>query len=364
MALSHRAYTIILFVAAGLFTAVLSTRPYYNWDIFPYMALTLGPGNHHTTIFQEAAREMPAHDFEAITSRQPLLYQDPGAFQAILPYYQSKPGYLLLTRLLYRSGIHAITATYLPSLVAYFVLVIIMGYWLVQYIETRHALVVMLIIAALPFLSMTARFSSPDMLCAAFTIAGLYVISKHRTPWAIVFWMLAIASRPDAVLLVLPLVYCVWADGITQKRLAWATAIAATTTAIWSLGDLKLLPDYAFTLKPWPGEFTPMELASTYAFNLIHGLPSVINSSLPVFILILALVWIYSWSYKTRNKFWRNCMTAALVSLIARYLLHPIMEDRFVISAYLIILMGSVHTFFSTAQNTTSDKRHEYSILP
>ncbi|HQQ97558.1 MAG TPA: hypothetical protein PLX35_09850 [Cyclobacteriaceae bacterium] len=350
MDLSRRAYLIILCFVAGLFTAILSTRPYYNWDMFPYIAITLGAGDQHQQTYEEAASHMPVSDFEALAARQPIFYVDARAFQSILPYYQTKPGYTAITRLLYTAGVNATMATYVPSLFSYFVLLLIVGSWLMYLLPTRHALMVTLGIAILPFLSMTARYSSPDMLCAAYSVAGLYFLSVYRSSWGLVFFTLAIATRPDVVMLILPLVYCVQQEGIITKRLSWIFSLAAVTTTVWALGSIELIPEYMFTLKPWSHEFTMQEFITSYFYNVQHGLPSVINSSMPIFVLLLIIAWIYQGRVNP-TPFWANCIVAALFSIAMRYILHPIMEDRFAISAYLIILIGALHIFFAKASS-------------
>jgi hypothetical protein len=52
--------------------------------------------------------------------------------------------------------------------------------------------------AALPFLIQTARYSSPDMLCALLLLTGLYVVVEYSLPWGLAITGLAIIVRPDA----------------------------------------------------------------------------------------------------------------------------------------------------------------------
>lgn len=361
--MTRRAYFITLCTIAGLFTATLSLRPYYNWDIFPYIAIILGSGDQHLKTFQDAAQHMPAHDFETLTARQPVLFADPQAFHAILPYYHTKPGYTLITRLLYLAGVSATAATYIPSLFSYFVLILVIGSWLINCLSYRNAILVTLGIAVLPFLSMTARFSSPDMLCAACTVAGLYLLSVYRTVWGLLLFVVSITFRPDAVLLVVPLIYCVIQAKIITNRLGWIMAITATTTTLWALGNVGLIPAYLFTLKPWAPEFTIPEFIAAYFFNLVHGLPSIINSSTPIFILITIIAWIYQTQQTKPDKFWLNCLGAAWFSIVIRYILHPIIEDRFLIGAYVIILLGAMHTIFANRSNNQFTKHHESTNL-
>lgn len=347
---------ITLCVIAGLFTGTLSLRPYYNWDMFPYIALTLGSGDQHQRAFHEAAVQMQPHDFDALTARQPLLFTDAKAFQSILPYYKTKPGYTFITRALYLAGVNATAATYWPSLFSYFALIFLVGMWVTNCLPYRYALIVTIGLAFLPFLSMTARFSSPDMLCAAYTITGLYLLSAQRSAWGVALFVLAIASRPDAVLLVAPLLYCANHEGIISKRLTWISAIAAVTTMVWALGNLDLIPEYMFTLKPWSAEFSVSGFFTAYFYNLIHAIPSIINSSIPVFMLIFALALIYQTQQNIPNRFWVNCLWAAVVSILMRYILHPMIEDRFVIGAFLIILMGMLHIIFASRSEHTTSK--------
>ena len=114
---------------------MLARKPYYNWDMFPYMAIALSDQSvpfsaTHELVYSQAQSQMPAGDFKAVSERQILLKNDPQAFFAILKYFEIKPGYNLTVKLLHRLGLSVLSATYAPSIVGYFLIGCLM-FWVV-----------------------------------------------------------------------------------------------------------------------------------------------------------------------------------------------------------------------------------------
>ncbi len=120
-----------LLLAASIYA---SQRPYYNWDMFPYMALASRCASTpfaetHAQVYHEAERLLPAPDYRAISQRQPVLRDNPDAFEDVLKYFSIKPGYLLMVRLAYLLGLDLVTSTYLPSVISYFFIGMLLFFW-------------------------------------------------------------------------------------------------------------------------------------------------------------------------------------------------------------------------------------------
>jgi hypothetical protein len=328
-------YTML--VAGLLLVAafVLARRPYYNWDMFPYMAIIMAnPGEPfvqtHQRVFEEARSQMPKDDFEAITARQPELREDPAAFHDILRYHTIKPGYTAVAKLLYTLGIHPLAATWLPSVGSYFLLGILLYSWSRKHAPAPAAALFTFVIALAPPLIDLARYSSPDMLCTLISAAGLALILSDKASWGIGLLTTAILVRPDAVLLLIPVVVVHAVRKTLPPWQAGAWLAAGVALTIYLFGDSGVV-----------GEFTFMDYSAGDRLALIRQGLLILAASytLPMVIVAVVILLVRRSSDLISLLVW-----AALLSIFVRYLLHPFIEDRFHLPAYLGILMATWQT--------------------
>ncbi|MEJ0055338.1 MAG: hypothetical protein WDN75_06600 [Bacteroidota bacterium] len=181
-------------------SAFIYRKPYYNWDMFPYMALaarnaSIPFDSTHAHIYKDAALNMPPHDFEAISQREPVLRSSPREFESILKYFEIKPGYNFVVRSIHLSGLNLLASTYLPSVISYFLIGCLMLVWLQKIVPLPYSAVAALTIMASPFLITTARFSSPDMLCAIFSFAGLFIMLEYSVMIGLITGLIVTLSK-------------------------------------------------------------------------------------------------------------------------------------------------------------------------
>ena len=318
--------------------------------MFPYMALTIADDSipfdsTHAVIYQEAARHMTASDFDAVSLRQSHLHESPQAFRDILKYFEIKPGYLLAIRLGHGLGLNLVMATYMPSLVSYFFICCLLFIWIQKILPLPIAAMGTLLLAASSFLIQTARYSSPDMMCAIITLAGLFLIAEYSAGIGLLICGLAIPVRPDSIILFLFLTIVLY----RTKKIGLLPSLAVCTTgvfvAVLILGDLGLLQEFLFIDSSYSSAWTTTELIQRYFLSVRSGLTSLINSQTFIF-LFLAAVTLYL-RMKNREIFndrWSPLIVAAIATMVARYLLHPVVEDRFQISCYLLVIIGFCKT--------------------
>lgn len=325
-------------LVAGLLliaTLVLARRPYYNWDMFPYMAMIMAtPGEAfektHETVYQEARSHMIEQDFHAIAGRQPQLMKDANAFQDILRYHTIKPGYTGLAWLLHQFGIHPLAATWLPSIGSYFLLGLLLFWWSARQAPAPAAGLFTFVIALAPAMIDLARYSSPDMLCALVTTAGVVFLFEGKPAPGAALLFLSILIRPDAVLLMIPLVAAI---GWTRKlpfRQAGGWIVTAIFVAGYLLVDRQVVGEYTFADHGLP------ERLGLYRQGLVTLAASY---TLPLVGVAVATLFI-----RRSSDLYSLLVWAALGSIVARYLLHPFVEDRFHLPAYLVILMVAWRT--------------------
>ena len=296
----------------------------------------------HAAVYTIAAAQMPPRDFAALSQRQPLLMQSQEVFKKILRYYEIKPAYILIARAFHALGFNLVSATYLPSIVSYFFIGCLLFVWLQKMLDIQFAALATLMIAGCPFLITPARYSSPDMLCAAISFAGLFFISEISVAVGLILCLLAIPIRPDIGILFICLIPAIYIGKklTLNKALTFGAMVMAGTLLV--LGNLELLKEFLFTIPSYSSSWNNSEMIKNYGTGLRSGLNSIVNSN--TFILsFLAITTLYLNSKQNQKillDFWSLLTIGALATFMVRFLLHPIIEDRFQVPAYLIIIIG------------------------
>lgn len=343
-------FSYFVFTASALTVIAfyLSQRPYYNWDMLPYMALTAQSNapfdSTYALIYRTAKEKMPPHDYEAVMRRQPALAANSSAFQDALRYFRIKPIYLFSTRTLYNFGVDLLTSTWLPSIVSYVLIGCLLFVWLQRIMIPPLAAGATLLFAITPYMITTARFSSPDAMSALFTFAGLYFITESSAVLGIVLAFVSIAIRPDAVIMILPICVALYKSKKVGSTYLFTTLLLSISTALVILGGGGLLAEFLFTSSDYSQAWTLDQRLFHYGESLINGLGSLANSGVPIF-LWLGLISIISLNNDTTvaestRQFWWWLLTSTLCMFAVRYLLHPVIEDRFLLSVYLLIFIG------------------------
>ena len=319
--------------------------------MFPYMALAITDpsvpfGKTHAAVYVAAATQIPSQDFTAISQRQPLLMQQPEAFESILKYYEIKPAYVLGVKAFHFLGFNLVTSTYLPSTISYFLIGCLLFVWLQKMFNIQFAALITLLITASPFLITTSRYSSPDMLCALVSLAGVFLISQTSITVGLILCLLAIPVRPDALiqfLFLIPVLYKL--DKLPLKNASMFGVVGIVTT-LFSIGKPGILKEFLFTTPSYSSSWSASSMIENYGGGLWGGVNSIVNSQTSIFV-FLAVITLYLRSKDNRKlttDFWSLLILSTLATFILRFLLHPIIEDRFQITSYLIIIIAFCKT--------------------
>jgi hypothetical protein len=294
----------------------------------------------HQRVYAEAKSHMPRQDFEAISARQPELQENAAAFQDILRYHTIKPGYTGIAKLLFTLGIHPLTATWLPSVGSYFLLGLLLFWWSKKHAPVPAAALFTFVIALAPPLIDLARYSGPDMLCALVSAAGLVLLLTDKTNWGVALMSLAILVRPDAVLLMMPVVVVLAGRKLLPYWQAGAWLAAGIILTIYLFGDLGVVGEYTFA------DYSVGERLTLVRQGLLT-LAASYTAPMVVVAFVILLV-------RRSLDLLSLLLWAALLSLFVRYLLHPFVEDRFHLPAYLVILMATWQTMSERVFQTKS----------
>ncbi len=301
--------------------------------MFPYMAIassnpSVSFDDTHREVYRIAKAELPPQDFEAISGRQPELMMDAASFQGILKYFTIKPGYNAFVWVLYHLGANLVAATYLPSLLSYLTLGLLLFWWMLRSGPPMLAGLATVVIMLAPPMVDLARYSSPDMLCAFVSATGFLLILSKRTLPGLLVLLTAILIRPDALILSL-LITPVF---VLLGQIKWSTGLAMSL-----LGGVVVL--YLFGGSALFKEFLIPEGASLgVAYGA--GLGSVFHSyAYPA--IGLGMITLYG-RFRLGHYLIRDqgslLLVSVMTSFLIRYLLHPVVEDRFLLPGYLLIL--------------------------
>lgn len=312
---------------------LLARRPYYNWDMFPYMAVIMQSGevpfdSTHRKVYKMAKELLPPADYEAISSRQPDLRDDPGKFQDIMKYFTIKPGYTRVASLLYRVGINPVMSTCLPSIVSYFLLGLLIYSWANQQAPALPSALFALVIGLAPPVLDLARYSSPDMICTVITTSGLLLVVQRRFYLGLTVMLASVWFRPDASILLVLTITCLAWGRFLHSRGAVAFVILTLLSVILIIKDLSLVEEYTLFGTSARNHFT------AYA----EGLGGLVRSYATPLI-IIAGVTLYFQRKMKKPDLSSLLLMASAASIVVRYLLHPHAEDRFNLSAYLLIVL-------------------------
>lgn len=342
-----RAFYFVTVIAIILtVTVFLGNKPSYNWDLFPYMTLAISDSSVpfdslHARVYLEAAAKMGSRDFNAVSQRQPHLMADPVAFQDILKYYQIKPGYIFAVRLLHLLGVNLVTATFLPSVISYFLLGCILFWWLQRIFPSLFASLATLVAMASSFLIESARYSSPDLMCALILFAGLFVLSEFSIRYGLAILGLSIFVRPDACILFLALILALYLCKQVSLRIALQFGIGGIAIMLLIVRSPEIIQEFLLPANPF-----------SWSAGLWTGLNSLISSQTVIFTLLALVTLLLRRKPNSRffDDLWSLFIMAALATFIIRYLLHPVVEDRFLIACYLLILIGFSKTLMEVCK--------------
>lgn len=327
--------TIVLAILAILVTVTVLVvrRPYYNWDMFPYMAIAIGQesvpfDSTHREVYRIARATLPPADFEAISARQPDLMNDAAAFEGILKYYTIKPGYNLIVAGFCALGINPVTATALPSAVSYFLLGCLVLFWTLRTGPAGPGGLFTLVIVLAPSLIDLARYSSPDMLCAMISVVGFVLIFQGRPAHGLFFLLGALTIRPDAVILLVLIAAALALSGSVRWSVATAMAVFGCLNIMSLFNRVSGLDEYLLL-----SDDVGMRWSAYY-----QGLGPLLHSyTLPAMGLAIWVLYLRKGLHQSKSL--SLFIWAALASMVIRYMAHPFVEDRFHLPAYLLILL-------------------------
>jgi hypothetical protein len=359
-------FLLFIYLLFLLLVAVyMYKKPAYNWDMIPYMAITLQHDQHdpafvHDSVYALIRQQLPADTYgQLIDGGLPYrkkMAEDPAAFTRQMPFYLVKPLYTGLVYLAYKSGLSLLRATVFPSVLCFFLIGTLLVRWIRKYIQGPLAVLFStLVMLSAPMWDL-ARSSSPDGLSALLLLLAFYALMEKGSLLLIGMALLgAIFARIDNVI---PATFVatllVYSGNISRKYYA-----ALLACIIVSYGCVTFTTHaYGWNVLYYPTFARSLNLTYTYdaGFHLrdyidlvkSHVMTGLFSSSLLLFLALGSLAFIREMRPTLRNLDADQRLLIAIFGTIAlRFVLQPVIADRLYVAYYLCILIVLIRKFWA-----------------
>jgi len=323
----------ILFDA--LLTLGLSFVAGHNGDMPFYIASVLeNEGTPPNAVFAKTReilkQELPETGFAEHAAR--LDKADPG----IMGFYHIKPLYIWLVSLFHRLGFSYVLSTILPSLIAYFLIGVLVWNWAIRTLKPLYALSLsMLILLINPFMIL-ARLSSPDALSCLCLLGVLYCIYfEKNSRISLSLLLLSIWIRMDntvSALIIFSFMY-LWPDSGSPNKIGGRNYFGLVILVGLMLLGMNAYFEADFW---WFTKASYLGSVWQYGFQLLVYFQSLSQSFLMALILFFVLIrFRIPVSIREKTGF---CLLMTACIFAARLILFPSFEERFAAAYYIFTI--------------------------
>lgn len=200
--------------------------PYYDWDLVAYTGAAIAlhesnPGTIQTQAYAALQRELHEDDYQDIARGSPFrrdVARNPDHFLQQLRFYQIRPLYIRLLELCRGSGMGYVQATRVLSVLAFFLLGLLLFVWVGRYVDDWRAAIGIPLLLIAPVLFTAARTGSPDALSAFAVTLGAYLLFEKKSfVLGTVLLLISLFLRTDNVIFVFLATEC---DGLAERTSA------------------------------------------------------------------------------------------------------------------------------------------------
>jgi len=349
-------YILFLVVA----TVYKYKRPGYNWDMLPYMALVVSidhtdPKEVHAITYREARNSIPETAYKSLTDTanayRKRMAEDPFSFRQQMPFYIVKPLYVGMIYFFYKLGFSLVTAAFLPSVLSYFGIGLLVFFWLRKHLNILFATLLSIFLQLAAPLLMTASFATPDCLSAFLLLCSFYfLIENNSLTQSYVFLLIAILTRLDNALLALVIISFLafgnkWPKRVPLKHFLWMLSGIVATYLIAAYGatlygwNILFLPTFYTKFHETFYQVRTSSLIKDYILNrhsaimiamLAHHLFIYLSFSFLLFIGNRSLRW-------NDLSFDQTFMVCLIFTIAVRAMIHTDLGDRFFIAYFALI---------------------------
>ena len=350
----------LLYFIAILIAALHAFRkPEYNWDMLPYMALTIKMEHQdvdliHKETYRIAKENMPSAAYEMLVDSsipyRKKMYENPSEFYKQLPFYSVKPFYKGLVYLANKSGIPLPSATVFPSALSFVLIGILLLYCLQLYLQLYNAIIFSFLIMITAPMLHVAGISTPDGISALIMMSAMYFVVVKPRLWPLVaLLLLSIFTRLDNVIACFAIVSLLALSRksvltINRKQyliilllllLGYITVAMSASAYGWSLFYYTHFFRYLNLSHEYHAGFSLKEYLQVLYSHVIAGL---YYSNMVVCLLLIGLISLRKQGMKINDLSFDQQFACCILGVIAvRTILYPDISDRFYAPFYLII---------------------------
>jgi hypothetical protein len=362
----HKLFFLYLLFAVCLLPAMIFAyrRPHYNMDMVCYMAVILEMDGHdkgsiHQDVYKAVREQVPSIERGYIINSpgyREKMMNDESYFNGQLPFYRVKPLYSWSSWLLYKAGFSLTKATYLPSIIAFFLCGLLLFYWLSRLYKPLFSFAIALLLMYSGFTISVAQASTPDCLSALFLLLAFYFILKKPSVIAMMLaFVLAIFVRMDNVVTAFLVIAVLsftrrWQRRISWKMFALACVLMAGAYIFIAAGaangewSIWYYPDFMLRFNTAQETRTAFSFSEYFALLYSKAITGVVFSHLSLF-LILSVCILYD-SIAARKLSEEQFFTIMiLLIMFIRFILFPDVSDRFFIAFYFVFVILFIQKF-------------------
>lgn len=349
--MKKRGYDILIILLAGLLIFHYSRKPIYNWDMIPYMGVALEysePDIHkmHDHVYAILKQEIPRSVYKTLTAkiedRYDCLVNDK-AFEEELGYFRVKPLYTIVVYALHKAGVHLVVATLIPSLIASFLLLMVVYIWLSKYIKKPLAVISTLLLGLYPPFREIAELSSPDAMSNLFILLSLYLAVNKKTDYRLILSLvLAVICRVDNFIFAGVMVYFTYLRGRENTHLILKSALLA----VLAVAGILFIPILAGDRPDWFMKFAYTASVHDYLHHWSDVLYIFRHS---VYDIVMALVGVFL--LIRTGSVTRHAATVICLSVLLHMILFPSLQERFLVAyefALTIMLIKYMQQHYTT----------------
>lgn len=354
-------WSLYVYSALMLLVSIYSfKKAEYNWDMLPYMAVILQhDGNTdfekiHREVYTIAKQSVQEPVFSKLTDStseyRRSVFANAAAFNQQLPFYVVKPLYTRLCYLFYECGIPLPGSTVLPSAISFFLISLLIFSWINKYLSQIPAFIFSTLLILSSFMLEAAKLSTPDMLSALILMSGIYsYIEMRNHNLSALFLLLSVFARLDNAIPVAIISLAIFyiekrkGDISAWKYTIFAVAVLASYLFVsWQASRFGwsafYYPDFVTHLNPYYDTHSQFSMSGYFSLVKSQLMTGLYHSSLMIFIFLGCFLAWFPKMNGGKNIQSENFLTIAFLgTIIIRFILQPVIADRFYIAYYLII---------------------------
>ncbi len=336
-------------------------KPYYNWDMIPYIAAARSFEHHdkkqiHEEVYEDVKKFVPPHVYAEMIQgdyRQTML-SDAEAFYQQIPFYKPKLLYVWLIHVLTQFGFNSITAMSILSVVPSFIASLLILLFLLNEISGVYPYVISVLIINVSGILDIARLFTPDSFSACIVLLAMFLIlRKKHFLWGSSFLLLSIFIRVDNLLFCFMCLTYLRFFGSDEYRLnnivyIVTTALCAVSYIIISYGTKNygwttLIHHVTVNKIVTPESFQPAITLFDYIVIVFkRGFIQFVTNPLVSFFLIMGLSTRYLLTFTNRDSkilIYGHIIALMALSIVVHFVLFPDLLSRYFATQY---AMGAI----------------------